>query len=163
MESEIYPHLWIPILKDPISQLTSNTLKPKWIFIMLSNQPGSHNFHGCITFQFQIYYSPHVCHSIFERTASSWNKIWKCIFVWWVWSWKNALCKTKDFHKCESVPCHKDAVTMLTQPGHIDEQLKRQIKCRNEENRNSHKKIVQRIYCHFHQSIDVHKSKQDEE
>ena len=39
-------------------------------------------------------------------------------------NWKKALCKTRCFRRCESSLRHKHAVTRLTQPGHIDEQLK---------------------------------------
>ena len=36
--------------------------------------------------------------------------------------------KTNDFRKDVSLLCDKHAVTMLTQPGHIDEQLKERLK-----------------------------------
>ena len=49
-----YPKLWMHFLKVPTSQLTLNTLKPKWIHKELYNQAGTHYFHGCITFQFHI-------------------------------------------------------------------------------------------------------------
>ena len=60
-------------------------------------------------------------------------------------NWKNALCKLKVFHKYESSLCHKHAVTMLTQSGHINEQLKEWLKNQKEENRNCFLKIVQSI------------------
>ena len=66
-------------------------------------------------------------------------------------NWKNALCKTKGFHKHERSLCHKHAVTMFSQPGHVDEQLKEQLKSQKEENRNCLLKIVQSISylsCH---------------
>ena len=48
----------------------------------------------------------------------------------------------------ESSLCHKHAVTMLAQPGHVDEQLKERLKSQKEENRNCLLKIVQ-IYPIF--------------
>ena len=47
--------------------------------------------------------------------------------------------------------CHKHAVTMLTRLGHVDEQLKEELKSQKEENRNWLLKIVQSISypsCH---------------
>ena len=41
--------------------------------------------------------------------------------------------------------CHKYAVTLLTQPGHADEQLKEQPKSQKEENQNCFLEIVQSI------------------
>ena len=53
--------------------------------------------------------------------------------------------KPRVFHKRESSLCHKHAVTLLTQPGHVDEQLKECLKSPKEENKNCHLKIVQSI------------------
>ena len=58
-------------------------------------------------------------------------------------NWKNALCITKGFRKHVSLLHHKHAVTMLTQPGHIDEQLKERLKSQKDENRNLFLKTVQ--------------------
>ena len=77
-------------------------------------------------------------------------------------NWKNALCKTKGFRKHESSLCHKCAVTLLTQPGHNDEQLKEQHKGQKEENRNCLLKIVQSIFYLARQGIALHKGKQEE-
>ena len=38
-----------------------------------------------------------------------------------------------QFHKQESSLCHKHAVTLLTEPGHIDEQLKERFKVEKQE------------------------------
>ena len=51
----------------------------------------------------------------------------------------------KPFRKYESLLWHKHAVTMVTQPGHVDEQLKERLKSQMEENRNCLLKIVQSI------------------
>ena len=59
--------------------------------------------------------------------------------------------------------CYKHAVTMLTQPGHIDEQLKERLKYQKKENRNCLLKIVQSISYLSCQGIGLHKGKQDEE
>ena len=78
-------------------------------------------------------------------------------------NWKNALCKTKGFCKHESSLCQKYAVTLLTQSGHADEQLKERHKCQKEEYRNGFLKVVQRISypsCLVHA---LHKGKEDEE
>ena len=69
--------------------------------------------------------------------------------------------QTKGFHKHESSLCHKHAVTMLTPPGHIDEQLKERLKSQKEENRNCLLKIVQRISYLARQGIA--KDKQEEQ
>ena len=71
--------------------------------------------------------------------------------------------QTKGFHKHESSPCHKHAVTMLTQPGHVDEQLKEWLKSQKEENINCLLKIVQSISYLLLQGIALRKGKQDEE
>ena len=73
---------------------------------------------------------------------------------------KNALCKTKGFRKHESSLCHKHAVTILNQPGHIDEQLKERCKSQKEENRNCLQKIVPSILFFLPR---LRKGKQDEE
>ena len=52
---------------------------------------------------------------------------------------------------------------MLTQPGHIDEQLKERLKSQKEENRNCLWKIVPSILCFSHQGIALRKGKQDKE
>ena len=78
-------------------------------------------------------------------------------------NWKNTLCKTKGFHKHESSLCHQHAVIRLTQPGHVDEQLKEQPKSQKEENRNYLLKNVQSISYLSHQGIALRKGKQDEE
>ena len=65
---------------------------------------------------------------------------------------KNAL-KTTSFLKHEDSLCHKHEVTMLTQPGHVDKQLKEWLKSEKEENRNCLLKIVQRISYLSHQDI----------
>ena len=71
--------------------------------------------------------------------------------------------QNQGFRTYESLLCHKHAVTLLTQPGHIDEQLKEQLKGQKEENRNCLLKIVQRIsYLSCH-GIALRKNKQDEE
>ena len=57
----------------------------------------------------------------------------------------------------ESSLCHKHAVTMLIQPGHINEQLKWRLKSKKEENRNF--LIISNLSC---QGIALHKGKQDE-
>ncbi len=80
---------------------------------------------------------PHTCFSKFEGTALPLSDGFR--------NWKNALCKTKCFCKHVSSLCHKHAVTMLTQPGHIGGVLKEQLKSQKEENRNCHLKIVQSI------------------
>ena len=77
-------------------------------------------------------------------------------------NWKNALCKIKGFYKHESWLRHKQAITMLTQPGHVDEQLKERLKSQKEENRNCLLKIVQSISHLSHQGIALHKIKQEE-
>ena len=69
---------------------------------------------------------------------------------------KNSLSKTKGFHKHESSLCHKHAVTMLTQPGLIDVQLKEQLKSQMEENRNCLLKNFQSISYLSHQGIALH-------
>ena len=51
---------------------------------------------------------------------------------------------------------------MLTQPGHIDEQLKEQLKSQKEENTNCLLKIVQDISYLSCQGIALHKGKKDE-
>lgn len=78
-------------------------------------------------------------------------------------NWKNALCKTKGFHKHECSQCHKHAVTLLTQSGNIDELLKKQQKSQKEENRNCLLKIVQNISFLACQGIALRKGKQEEE
>ena len=78
-------------------------------------------------------------------------------------NWKNALCKTKGFHKYEGSLCHKHAVSLLTQSVHIDEQLKEQLKSQKEENRNCLQKIVQSISYLARQGIAFRKGKQEEE
>ena len=78
-------------------------------------------------------------------------------------NWKNALCKTKGFRKHESSLCHKHAVTLLTQPSHIDEQLKEQLKSQKEENRSCLLKIVRSISYLASQGIAFRKGKQEEE
>ena len=78
-------------------------------------------------------------------------------------NWKNALCKTKGFRKHESSLCHEHADTMLTQPGHVDEQLKERLKRQKEENRNCLLKIVQNISYLSCQGIALGKGKHDEE
>ena len=78
-------------------------------------------------------------------------------------NWKNALCKTKGFHKHEGSLCHKHAVSLLTQSVHIDEQLKEQLKSQKEENRNCLLKIVQSISYLARQGIAFRKGKQEEE
>ena len=78
-------------------------------------------------------------------------------------NWKNALCKNKGFRKHERSLCHKHAVTQLTQPGHIDEQLKEQLKSQKEENRNCLLKIIQSISYLARQGIALRKGKQEEE
>ena len=52
---------------------------------------------------------------------------------------------------------------MLTQPGHIDEQLKERLKSQKEKNRNFLLKIVQSISYLFRQDIALRKSKQNKE
>ena len=52
---------------------------------------------------------------------------------------------------------------MLTQPGHVDEQLKEWLKSQKEENRSCLLKIVQSISYLFRQGIALRKGKQDEE
>ena len=71
--------------------------------------------------------------------------------------------QTKGFRRHESSLYHKYAVTMLTQPGHVDEQLKEWLKSQKEENRNCLLKIVQSISYLSRQSIALHKGKQYEE
>ena len=78
-------------------------------------------------------------------------------------NWKYALSKTKGFRKHESSLCHKHAVTMLTQLGHVDEQLKEWRKSHKEENRKCYLKIVQSISHLSRQGIALRKGKQDEE
>ena len=78
-------------------------------------------------------------------------------------NWKSDLCKTKGFLKHERALYHKHAVTMLTQPGHINEQLKEWLKSQKEENRNCLLKIVQSKSYHSRQGIALCKGKQDEE
>ena len=51
----------------------------------------------------------------------------------------------------------------LTQPGHIDEQLKEWLKSQKEENRNYLLKIVQSISYLSRQDIALRKGKQDKE
>ena len=74
---------------------------------------------------------------------------------------KNALCKTKGFCKHETLLCHKNVVTMLTQPGHIDEQLKERLKSQKEENRNCLQNNFQNISYLSRQGIALHQGKQD--
>ena len=79
---------------------------------------------------------PHMCHSKFEGSASSLSRS-ECSFLSDGFrNWKSALCKTEGFCKYESLLCHNRAVTMLTQPGHVDEQLKEQLMSPKEENGN---------------------------
>ena len=52
---------------------------------------------------------------------------------------------------------------MLTQPGHVDEQLKEWLKSQKEENRNCLLKIVQSISYLSRQGIALNKGMQDEE
>ena len=73
------------------------------------------------------------------------------------------MCKTKGFREHESSLCHKHAITMLTQPGHIDEQLKQWLKSPKKENRNCLLKIVQSISYLSHQGIALRKGTQYEE
>ena len=73
-------------------------------------------------------------------------------------NWKNVLCKTKDFCEHEHSLCPKQAVTLSTQPGHVDEQLKEWLKSQKEENRNCLLKIV-----HSRLGIALRKGKQGEE
>ena len=76
---------------------------------------------------------------------------------------KNALYKTKGFRKHESLLCHKHAVTVLMQPGHVDEQLKERLKCQKKENSNCPLKIVLSISYLSHQGITLRKGKKDKE
>ena len=62
---------------------------------------------------------------------------------------ENALCKIKGFRNHESLLCHKHAVTMLTQPGHIDEQLKEWLKSQKEDNRYHLLKFFQKYNLTF--------------
>ena len=148
-------------LKVPTSQLTSSTLKPKWIINELFSQPGTCNFDGCIL---PISDSV-ICHTcatanlkgLLHLDTRSESSFLSNGFR----NWKNALCKTKGFCKHESSICHKHAVTMVTQPGHIDEQLKERLKSQKEENRKSFLKIAQSISYLYHHGMDFCKGKQD--
>ena len=61
------------------------------------------------------------------------------------------------------VCCHKHAVTILTQPGHVDGQLKERLMSQKEKNRNCLLKIIQSISYHSCKGIAPRKSKQDKE
>ena len=134
-----------------------------WIINELSNQSGTRNFDGCI---FPISDSV-----IFDMCATSNLKgllhldtrSESSFLSDGFRNWKNALCKTKGFRKHESSICHKHAVTMVTQPGHVDEQLKERLKSQKEENRNCLLKIVQSISYFSRQGIAIRKGKQVEE
>ena len=76
---------------------------------------------------------------------------------------KNALCKTKGFRKHETLLSHKHVVTMLTQPVHVDEQLKERLKSQKEENRKSLQKKFQSITSLSRQGIALHQGKQEME
>ena len=89
-----------------------------------ANQPAWYSqYHGYITFQFPIAtpVPQEVLLHLDTRSESS-------LLFDGFRNWKNALCKAKGFHKHESSLCHIYAVTMLTQPSHVDEQLKEQLK-----------------------------------
>jgi len=64
------------------------------------------------------------------------------------------------FRKHESSLCPKHAVTLLTQPGYIDEQLNEQHTSQKEENRNCLLIIVQSISYLACQGIALRKCKQ---
>ena len=76
----------------------------------------------------------------------------------WFRNWKKMFCAKP----CACL-CHKHAVTMITQPGHVDEQLKEWLKSQKEENRNCLLKIVQSISYLCCQGIALRKGRQDEE
>ena len=88
--------------------------KPKWI-----NNEALVIFMAALPSNFRFCNFPHKFHSKLEGTASSWYMIWRFILVRWFRNWKNTFCITKRFCKLVSWLCHKHAVTMLTQPGHV--------------------------------------------
>ena len=67
------------------------------------------------------------------------------------------------FRKHERSLCHKHAVTMLTRPGYINEQLKEKLKSEKDESRNCLLIIVQCISYLSRQGIALRKGNQDVE
>ena len=124
------------LLEVPTLQLTSNTLKPKWIIMSFPTSLVLAIFMAALPSNFRFCNIPHVCHSKFEGTASSWSRSESSFLSDRFRYWKSALCKTEGFCKYESLLCHNHAVTMLTQPGHVDEHLKEQLMSQNKENGN---------------------------
>ena len=140
------PQLWMPFLKVPTSQLTSNTLEPKWVINKLSTSLVLAMFMAALPSNFRSCNLPHMCaienlKGLLHLDTRSESSFLSDGFR----NRKNAPCKTKSFHKHESWLCHKHAVNMLTQAGHADEQLKEWLKSQKEENRNCLLKIVQSI------------------
>ena len=143
LESVKYPQLWMPFLKVPISQLTSNTLKPKWIITSFPTSLVLATFMAALPSNFRFCNLPHMCATANLKGLLHFDTRSESSFLSDGFrNWKNALCKTKGFHKHEHSLCHKHAVTMFSQPGHVDEQLKEWLKSQKEENRNCLLKIV---------------------
>ena len=135
----------MPFLKIHTNLLTSITLVLKWIINKLSNQTGPRNFHGCITFHFHILlFSTHVPQEILRDYIILIHdlKVYSCLMGLKI---GKMLCAKPKVSVIDFSLCLKNAVTMLTQPVHIDEQLKKHLKSQKEENRNWLLDIIQSV------------------
>ena len=103
-------------VNTPLNQSGSSTSIPTSLALII--------FMAALPFNFRFCNLPLVCHSNFEKCSA----------------------QNQGFRRHESSLCHKHAVTMLTQPGHVDEQLKEWLKSEIEENRNCLLKIESIFY-----------------